>query len=295
MPDQAKDKDSGRPPPVIVPPTPTSSHTHTHTFILLHGLGNNGSKFGTEFLNTAISSKGKRLRDEFPGAKFIFPTAKWRRSSAFSRTKLTQWFDVYQLGDPSKSQHISLEGFAESAAYLRSLIREEMEFVPAERIVLGGISQGCAMSLLVLLSLDFAVGAYVGMCGWLPLSSEIRDVLDSAEDQERVDDGISFGDDDEDEAALEPSVQVLHHVRGVLDLNDNASQRTTERTCLATPIFLGHGARDEKVSFRLGEDAASTLSSLGMDVTWKCYPGLGHWYEIPGEIDDILAFLDEKL
>ena len=56
--------------------------------ILLHGLSSNGEKFGRELLETGKTSAGKTLVDLLPSARFIFPTAKWRRSSAFGRKKL---------------------------------------------------------------------------------------------------------------------------------------------------------------------------------------------------------------
>jgi len=68
-----------------------------------------------------------------------------------------------------------------------------------------------------------------------------------------------------------------------------------EQTCLATPVLLCHGIDDEKIKCTLWEEAAHTLSSLGMQITWKGYSGLGHWYKIPDEIDDILEFLRVKL
>ena len=68
-----------------------------------------------------------------------------------------------------------------------------------------------------------------------------------------------------------------------------------EQTCLITPVLLCHGEEDEKIKLDLGEKAAHTLSSLGMQISWKIYPGLGHWYKIPDEIDDILEFLRVKV
>ncbi|KAF2181622.1 hypothetical protein K469DRAFT_537125, partial [Zopfia rhizophila CBS 207.26] len=159
--------------PVVIQPT----STHTYTFVLLHGLGSNGDKFGREFLETGVSSEGKTLTTFFLGAKFIFPTAKWRRSSAFGRARLTQWFNIYSLKDPSQRQELQLEGFSESAVYIRSIISQEMETLPPGKIILGGLSQGCAMSLLVLLSLEFPLYAYISMSGWLPSRGDIDAII----------------------------------------------------------------------------------------------------------------------
>jgi len=69
----------------------------------------------------------------------------------------------------------------------------------------------------------------------------------------------------------------------------------SDHMCLSTPIFLGHGKLDEKVNVKLGEEAASVFSSMGMQVSWKSYPDLGHWYKVPEEIDDIVQFIHEKV
>ena len=42
------------------------------------------------------------------------------------------------------------------------------------------------------------------------------------------------------------------------------------------PLFLGHGAEDEKVPFDQGKDARDLMKCLGMDVEWKEYEGLAH-------------------
>jgi predicted esterase len=256
--------------PCIVLP---QAQQHTHTFILLHGLGSNGEKFGSELLRTGISSEGRTLRDVFPGAKFIFPTAKWRRSSTFNRTLLTQWFDVYSLDDRSLRQDVQIEGLVDSAAFLRRTL------------------QGCAMSLMVQLSLEFPIGAYVGMSGWLPFRNDIQDILSGAG---APNDDITFGDEESTEQP-NGSTQALTFVRDLLELGNLNAKPAEMGNSLATPVFLGHGARDEKVPCGLGEETASVLSLLGVDVTWKRYPELGHWYQIPEELDDIVQFLCAKL
>ena len=42
-------------------------------------------------------------------------------------------------------------------------------------------------------------------------------------------------------------------------------------------VFMGHGEADDGVSVALGRVAASTLTNLGLGVTFKTYEGLGHW------------------
>lgn len=69
-----------------------------------------------------------------------------------------------------------IDGLRETTAYLHTLIREEIALLRAagggsRDIVLGGLSQGCAASLVAAALWDgeeWPLGAVVGMCGWLP-------------------------------------------------------------------------------------------------------------------------------
>ena len=56
-------------------------------------------------------------------------------------------------------------------------------------------------------------------------------------------------------------------------------------------MFIGHGKLDPKVSVDLGRGAVDLLRSLGSEVKWKVYEDLGHWYEVPTELDDIVDFI----
>ncbi|TGJ88223.1 hypothetical protein E0Z10_g542 [Xylaria hypoxylon] len=269
---------------------------HSHTIILLHGLSSNGEKFGKELLETGKTSAGKTFPDLLPGARFIFPTAKRRRSSAFGRKKLTQWFDIARLEDPSYRKQTQLQGLAESAAEIRELLRQEIEVtgVPPTNIILGGISQGCAMSLSVLLSLEHPLGGYFGMCGYLPFQ---QDIENAANGEYASGDGMD-GDnpfavsDDEESQPKDPAVRASVFERDLLCI-DTPQDAATDRnqTAFSTPIFLGHGDADEKKPYKLGEAAARTMRAAGYNVEWKLYPGLGHWYRIPDEIDDIVEFI----
>lgn len=80
----------------------------------------------------------------------------------------------------------------------------------------------------------------------------------------------------------------IDYVRELLQL-DNVSDNAT-----STPVFMGHGDSDDKANVFLGNAAQKTMRRLGFDVEWRAYPGLGHWYKIPDEIDDIVAFIVGK-
>lgn len=64
---------------------------------------------------------------------------------------------------------------------MNKLIREEIDNgVPSERIVVGGFSQGCALSLLTGLTSEAKLGGIIGCSGWLVLSKKIASVSPSS-------------------------------------------------------------------------------------------------------------------
>ncbi|KAI1293388.1 acyl-protein thioesterase [Xylaria venustula] len=286
------------------------TETHKLTIIFLHGLGSNGERFGQEFLSTGRTSSGQTLFALLPSTRFVFPTAKWRRSSAFGRKKLTAWFDVARLEDPSYRQETQLQGLAESAAVIRGLLIEEVAQVGAGNVVLGGISNGCAMALSVLLGLEFAIGGFFGMCGYLPFRREIEGevsgrcdagsdgVGDGDEDNDDSEDDLferSSSDDDGNDCSDEPALRAFHFERDLLCLDPLLDVTTVDQTASSTPIFLGHGDADEKKPYKQGEAAARTMRAAGYSVEWRLYAGLGHWYKIPDEIDDIAEFISRRV
>lgn len=60
---------------------------------------------------------------------------------------------------------------------LNQLITAEVDAgIPSDRIVLGGFSQGAAMSLLTGLTSERKLGGLIIMSGWLPLRTKFKAV-----------------------------------------------------------------------------------------------------------------------
>jgi len=285
--------------------SPTS--THTQTMLLLHGRGSDGKKFGLEFLASKTAA-GKSIQELFHGMKFVFPTAKKRRARWYKRAFVNQWFDNVPIDEQSKGMSMEevdwqLEGLAETAEFLKPLLDVEVMTLSSKNVFIGGLSQGCAMGLHLLLSYEFDkgeesggyLGGFVGMSGWLPFFDEIQDLIKPG-NKNRNDEGndpFATSDSDEDfdiepeRSRLSAASQVCDFVRQNMEWSVS---HTREPPFIRTPVFLGHGKSDEKVMITLGLDVAMVLREMGLKVRWEEYDE-GHWYKVPEEIDDIVEFL----
>ena len=343
-------KDAEYPKPTIQPP----DGTHTHTAIILHGRGDTGPNFGLLFL-ASTTSDGLSLAEALPGFRFVFPTAKKRRIASLNRTMTSQWFDIRSLRDPSVRQEDQCNGIHESSVFLHELIKEEAALVGLDRVFIGGLSQGMAIGLHVMLNymakpLDgqaepsARLAGFFGMSGWLPFAGTMLqtcfeekgheppdsrssgknkrneqsnrmgakaasgEAYDSDASANSSDTGnndkatgaaassgdaagliIRFGDEEKPVAAT-PAHAAFALARDIASLPP-LSLAQSQAPFVPTPVFLGHGTADEKVAYRLGEEARDLLTALGCNVQWRGYKGLGHWYQVPEEIDDIVRFI----
>lgn len=301
------------PKPVVVEPLRAP---HKHTFILLHGRGSNGEKFGLTLLETPIASdpsssssssplSAVTLRDAFPHARFVFPTAAWRRATIYKRALTHQWFNNWKLDPPATDREdLQVPGLCETTTYLHTLLHEEIGLVPggAKNIVLGGLSQGCAASLTAILLWEGErLGAVVGMCGWLPFAERLIEQINGGEgDDTSEDDYDPFArdnDGEEEETELSPAARAVGWLREELGVLCTASPSTTSSATPFTfqqiPFFLGHGVQDETVSIALGRRASECLSSVEGRVCWEDYNTLGHWYS--GQmLRDIVHFIQKE-
>jgi lysophospholipase-2 len=79
-----------------------------------------------------------------------------------------QWFDMTSVQRPWEDADMQREGLEESAEYVARVIEEEVEKVGEDRVIVGGISQGCALGAYVLVTRGFRVGGFLGLSGWWP-------------------------------------------------------------------------------------------------------------------------------
>ncbi|KUI69323.1 Acyl-protein thioesterase 1 [Cytospora mali] len=148
-------------------------NTHTATVIFAHGLGDTGHGWASAVENW-------RRRQRLDEVKFILPHAPTIPITCNGGYRMPGWFDIKVLdGSPeSMRQNEDAEGIKASAEYLSSLIQSEMDAgIPADRIVLGGFSQGAAMSIYTGLTSKVKLAGIVSLSGWLLLSKTFREVL----------------------------------------------------------------------------------------------------------------------
>ncbi|KAI9748228.1 MAG: hypothetical protein M1815_003433 [Lichina confinis] len=298
---------SAYPEPMVTPP----AQEHKQSIILLHGRGSTGAMFGTWLLFFHIPGIGN-LREAFPNARFVFPTAANRRAAILKENMIHQWFDIWSLKDPSNRENLQHEGLRETSAHIHDLLHQEIALVGASNVVLGGLSQGCAAALIALMTWQGEpIAAAVGMCGWLPLSKHLRDIASQGDSQDGPEDdqAMSSHPDEEDshpDSAIRQKRKNSHsdgptraaaYLLEELDLPTHSglsSSKSQATSSARTPVFLGHGAQDSRVLPRLGRDAAHCLRALEMSVVHREYAGLGHWYS-EDMLLDLVCFLREAL
>ena len=282
---EKKPKSSSYPEPLTIFP----ARDHRQTFILLHGRGSNASTFGPDLLSTAASTT-YILPTAFPHAKFLFPTASKRRATIYKRSLINQWFDNWSLQAPAEREELQIDGLRETSAYIHDLLWTEIDLVGAANVVLGGLSQGCAASLIALLTWPGEpLAAAFGMCGWLPFRGHMEDIARGTGSPENDDAENPFSVPTEPKHLDNPSMRAIEYLHEELDIPVPSPPLSFQRT----PLLLAHGTEDEKVPIVLGQEAASCMEAMGMNVTWKSYEALAHWYSSE-MLQDVVDFVREK-
>ena len=129
------------------------------SLIVLHGLGADGNDFVPIAQELELSAVG--------GARFVFPHAPMRPVTMNGGYVMRAWYDI--AGTP-QARVEDESGLRASQVQIEALIaREVARGMPANRIVLMGFSQGCAMTLLTGLRHAERLAGLVGLSGYLPL------------------------------------------------------------------------------------------------------------------------------
>jgi len=147
---------SNMPEPVVVAP----SGKHTATIIFLHGLGDTGHGWASSIAD---------IRP--PHVKVICPTANKMPVTLNSGFQMPSWFDLLSLDPAGKEDEA---GIKKAAQVVDLIIAEELKTgIPADRIMIGGFSQGGALSLYTALHTNHKLAGVVALSCWFPLHKQI--------------------------------------------------------------------------------------------------------------------------
>lgn len=131
------------------------------TLIVLHGLGADGYDFVPICAELDLSAIGP--------VRYVFPHAPERPVTINNGHVMRAWYDILGADLVRREDEA---GLRESQQQIAALIdRERERGVAAERIVLVGFSQGCAMALMTALRYPVRLGGAVGLSGYLPLAA----------------------------------------------------------------------------------------------------------------------------
>lgn len=227
-----------------------------------------------------------------------------------------EWFDIVSLADPSRRQDLQVEGLRESVMKIMELVRAESVRVPRGNVILGGISQGYATAVHVLLAMDVRLAGFVGLSGWMPFAREIQD---AARDQcgdgrqsasasaattrfVRANLNLSMGREDSsgrliaDQEQEQKQKDQEQEQKQKQDQDQDQEQKQGCDGWEGTRMFLAHELYDETVSCNLGEEAKVILAAAGANaIFWHTYDSGEHWLKEPEEIEDLVEFIDQCL
>ena len=135
----------------------------TAAVIWLHGLGADGHDFAS--LVPELDLAG------CPPIRFMFPHAPSMPVTVNGGYVMPAWYDI--LGPNLVSQQDAAGIQASERAIVALIAHEVARGIPAERIVLAGFSQGCAMALHTGLRLPQRLAGIMALSGYLPLADRI--------------------------------------------------------------------------------------------------------------------------
>ncbi|XP_023250652.1 acyl-protein thioesterase 2 [Seriola lalandi dorsalis] len=136
--------------------TVSGTEKETAAVIFLHGLGDSGHGWADTL--TAI---------RLPYVKFICPHAPKIPVTLNMKMTMPAWFDLMGLSPDIPEDE---SGIKKAAENIKALIEHEAKNgIPPNRIMLGGFSQGGALSLYTALTCQHQLAGVVALSCWLPL------------------------------------------------------------------------------------------------------------------------------
>jgi lysophospholipase-2 len=90
--------------------------------------------------------------------------------------RMPGWFDLATLDKLTDSAHDDERGMIDSVKAVDALIQAEVDAgIPENKIILGGFSQGGAISILSGLTTKRKLGGIIGLSCWVTLNHKIQE------------------------------------------------------------------------------------------------------------------------
>jgi phospholipase/carboxylesterase len=141
----------------------TTNENPTAAVIWMHGLGADGSDFVPIVRELDLTG--------CPGIRFIFPNADSIPVTINGGYVMPAWYDILAMDLVRKEDEV---GLRKSQKQIDALIEREIErSISAEKIVLAGFSQGCAMTLQTGLRFPQKLAGLMCLSGYLPIHSTV--------------------------------------------------------------------------------------------------------------------------
>ncbi|XP_028165601.1 acyl-protein thioesterase 1 [Ostrinia nubilalis] len=146
------------PNPVII----AATAKHTASLIFFHGLGDTGHGWAS----TIAAIRG-------PHVKVICPTASTMPVTLNAGFRMPSWFDLRTLDATAPEDE---EGILRTTKLVHALIADEVKGgIPANRILVGGFSQGGALALHSALTYPESLAGVMSLSCWLPRHAHFPD------------------------------------------------------------------------------------------------------------------------
>ena len=131
--------------------------------IWMHGLGADGNDFVPMVKELDLAG--------LPAIRFIFPHARQIPVTVNNGYVMRAWYDIVGTDIARREDETGLRS---SQVEVEALIaREKSRGIPAERIILAGFSQGCAMTLQTGLRHDEKLAGLLCLSGYVPLADKL--------------------------------------------------------------------------------------------------------------------------
>jgi predicted esterase len=152
--------------------------SHTATLVFLHGLGDVGESWADVLKDFQVA---------LPHVKIICPTGPTQPVSINSGHRMTSWHDIkslQQIDDEGKEQ---FSGIEESVAIVQSIVDSEISSgIAPDKIVVGGFSQGAALTVRTVFSGTRKLAGAVALSGYLVQKTHLLDTLKANEETRKT-------------------------------------------------------------------------------------------------------------